>query len=117
MSSTNVPSPFRLVLDIQATQSEQHYERGIARYVSDLAREFLRRYGPAVESLYLNPTRNYPRSLHHEIVSSGKLHWGGTDEILAAFRCGVPWAYLIMSPFELCQTETVFPPRWSATAD
>lgn len=110
MSSTNDHSPFRLVLDIQATQSEQHYERGIARYVSDLAREFLRLYGPAVESLHLNPTRNYPRSLHHEIVSSGKLQWGGTDEILAASRCGVPWAYLIMSPFELCQTETVFPP-------
>ena len=110
MSLTDVRSPLRLVLDIQATQSELHYERGIARYVSDLARELLRRYGPSVESLCLNPTRNYPRFLHHKILSSGKLRWGGPNALRAASRAGTPWVYLIMSPFELCQTETVFPP-------
>ena len=91
---------FRLVLDIQATQSSAHGDRGIARYVREHARGLVAR--DVVASLALSPHLPFPRALDGDLLASPLLTWNTASSIRAvARRTEQPLAYHVMSPFEL----------------
>ena len=91
---------WRLVLDLQATQSTAHAERGVARYVKEHVRA-LRRRGEG-EALLLNPHLPFPRRLEQDLLTTPLLQWN-TQSVLRAIaeRADGPLAYFWMSPFEL----------------
>jgi glycosyltransferase involved in cell wall biosynthesis len=91
---------WRLVLDLQATQSTAHAERGVARYVKEHVRA-LRRRGEG-EALLLNPHLPFPRRLEQDLLTTPRLQWN-TQSVLRAVaeRADGPLAYFWMSPFEL----------------
>ena len=62
----------RIVVDLQASQSAAHAERGIARYSIELTRALLRRGAP-VERILLNPSLSTPRRLPPELAFSPRL--------------------------------------------
>lgn len=100
---------YGLFLDIQATQSSEHRERGIARYVAQHARALLAR-GP-VRCLALNPSLPFPADLEEDLRLSEVLGWNTAAAVTMATRQG-PLAYHIMSPFELKPpVESVLPPN------
>ena len=89
-----------LVLDLQATQSTAHAERGVARYVKEHARALLRR--DVGEAMLLNPHLPFPRRLDQDLLTTPKLQWN-TQSVLrsVAEHADGPLAYFLMSPFEL----------------
>jgi len=91
---------WKLVLDLQATQSTAHAERGVARYVKEHVRA-LRRRGEG-EAMLLNPHLPFPRRLEQDLLTSPLLQWN-TQSVLRAVseRADGPLAYFWMSPFEL----------------
>lgn len=93
-------STWRLVHDIQATQSTAHSERGVARYVKEHVRALLRR--GVGEALLLNPHLPFPRRLDQDLLTSPLLQWN-TQSVLRAVaeRADGPLAYFLASPFEL----------------
>jgi glycosyltransferase involved in cell wall biosynthesis len=95
-----VTTPWRVVLDLQATQSTAHAERGVARYVKEHARALLAR--DVGEAMLLNPHLPFPRRLDQDLLTSPKLAWN-TQSVLRAMAedGGGPLAYFLMSPFEL----------------
>ena len=91
---------YRLVLDIQATQSAAHGDRGIARYVREHARGLVAR--DRVASLALSPHLPFPRGLDGDLLGSPLLAWNTAGTMRAvARRTEEPLAYHVMSPFEL----------------
>jgi glycosyltransferase involved in cell wall biosynthesis len=81
------------VLDVQAAQSVEHPERGIARYVSELAHS-LERWVPEVVAAYsYNPDLPIPQSLQ-PLADAGRLV--SSD----ALRRGDAALYHVSSPFE-----------------
>ena len=91
---------WKVVLDLQATQSTAHSERGVARYVKEHVRALLR-HGVG-EALLLNPHLPFPRRLEQDLLTSPLLQWN-TQSVLRAIaeRAGGPLAYFWTSPFEL----------------
>ena len=102
---------WRVVLDVQATQSTAHAERGVARYVKEHVRALLRR--GVGEALLLNPHLPFPRRLEQDLLTSPLLQWN-TQSVLRAVaeRADGPLAYFLMSPFELSlRAEGDLPPH------
>jgi glycosyltransferase involved in cell wall biosynthesis len=99
----------RLVLDVQALQSEMHSERGIARYVRMLCKHLMPNLD-SIEAFCLNPNRPYPKNVDHDLVYSGKLVWGNMAPIRSASAKG-PAVYWRMSPFEMQAPEDTIHPR------
>jgi len=94
--------PAQLVLDVQALQSEMHWERGIARYVRMLCKHLLPHLD-SIEAFCLNPNRPYPKNMEEDLLCSGKLAWGNMAPIRRAAAKG-PVVYWRMSPFEMSAT-------------
>jgi glycosyltransferase involved in cell wall biosynthesis len=88
-----------LALDLQAVQSTEFGDRGIARYAAEQARALLRIPG-FVRGLYLNPLLPFPSRLHGDLLSSPMLGWSSVSALNKAQRQG-PLAYHVMSPLEL----------------
>jgi glycosyltransferase involved in cell wall biosynthesis len=98
----------RIYVDVQAVQGPFH-ERGIARYVSDLAAA-LERAGAPIAAFGLNPTQPAPASLHHNLLASPRLTWNTAANFDALLADG-PLIYLMLSPFEGYEvTDSVWPP-------
>lgn len=99
-----------LLLDIQATQSVDHGDRGIARYVIDHARAMAAAH-QRVMRLYLNPLLPFPGRLPMDMLDTSALRWNTAGDVNAIVRRG-PAIYHLMSPFELDPpTSTVIPPH------
>ena len=96
----------RLLLDIQATQSLDHSERGIARFVAEHARGLLAA-GADVAMLALNPSLPFPGGLHPDLLASPLLQWNTKANVDALDGDLV---YFVMSPFEGIRPSTVLPP-------
>ncbi|MDQ1426260.1 MAG: hypothetical protein QOD72_3758, partial [Acidimicrobiaceae bacterium] len=98
----------RIYVDVQAVQGPFH-ERGIARYVSDLAAA-LERTGAPIAAFGLNPTQPAPANLHHSLLASPQLTWNTAANFDALLADG-PLIYLMLSPFEgYHATDSVWPP-------
>lgn len=88
----------RLVFDLQATQSAEHGDRGIARYVKEHARALVAR--DAVELLTINPNLPFPRRLDQDLLASARLTWNTRTAVRRAADRG-PLAWYVGSPFEV----------------
>ena len=66
------PRPGPVLVDVQATQSASHRDRGVARYTAELAAALWRRIRPLVHSFLLNPDLAPPGSVE-ALVASGRL--------------------------------------------
>jgi glycosyltransferase involved in cell wall biosynthesis len=94
-----------VLLDVQATQSAGHRDRGVARYVAELAAALVRGPdGDLVHSLLLNPDLPPPGRVQ-PLVATGRLVYSD--------RCDLDGAGLlhVMSPFEL---DVALPRLWLA---
>ena len=70
MTAPAAPGP--VLLDVQATQSAGHRDRGVARYTAELAAALWRTHRPLVHSFLLNPDLQPPGSIE-PLVASGRL--------------------------------------------
>ncbi|MGI8847296.1 MAG: glycosyltransferase [Candidatus Dormibacteria bacterium] len=94
----------RLLLDLQASQSRAHAERGIARYVIDHAASLMRR-SDRVRGLLLNPFHHFPGHLPAQLLDSPLLQWSSATG-LGQLQADGPLAFHMMSPFELPDPST-----------
>jgi glycosyltransferase involved in cell wall biosynthesis len=95
-----------LALDLQGTQSLDHRDRGVARYVRELALAIERLDASAVETYVLNPDLPAPGGIE-PLVASGKLR----------FSDDLDWSHVgalhVASPYELSvPVESIVPPGW-----
>ena len=86
--------PGPVLVDVQATQSASHRDRGVARYTAELAGALWRRHPSLIHSFLLNPDLAPPGSVE-ALVASGRL--------VHSDRVDVSGARLlhVCSPFEL----------------
>ncbi|MCU1376266.1 MAG: putative Glycosyl transferase group 1 [Actinomycetia bacterium] len=92
----------RILFDLQATQSQAHADRGVARYVKDQLRA-LRRLGVG-DGLLLNPNMPFPRNLDQDLLTSPDLRWATQTEVRRLVEADDrPAAFYLTSPFELSQ--------------
>ncbi len=105
--------PYRLVLDLQATQSTEHADRGIARYALETTRALLRLDPDLVGRIVLNPLLPFPKRLPPDLLSSPLLAWNTASELRrTAMASDRALAYHVLSPFELSHTsEGDLPPH------
>ena len=90
----------RILLDLQATQSQSHADRGVARFVKEQIRALLR--AGVGDALLLNPHLPFPRALDQDLLTSPLLRWATQSEVRRVLDAGDrPLAYYLMSPFEL----------------
>jgi glycosyltransferase involved in cell wall biosynthesis len=91
----------RLLVDLQATQSQAHADRGIARYVKEQTRAMLRR--GVGDALLLNPHLPFPRNLDQDLLTHPELRWNTQTEVRRLIDADPdrPIAYYLTSPFEL----------------
>jgi glycosyltransferase involved in cell wall biosynthesis len=90
----------RLLVDLQATQSRSHADRGIARFVKEQTRALLRR--GVGDGLLLNPHLPFPRALDHDLLTHPGLRWNTQTEVRRLVDAGeAPVAFYLTSPFEL----------------
>ncbi len=83
-----------VLIDVQATQSASHRDRGVARYTAGLAAALWRGHSGLVHSFLLNPDLGPPGSVE-ELVASRRLVRGDRVDVRAARLLHV------CSPFEL----------------
>ena len=83
-----------VLVDVQATQSSSHRDRGVARYTAELAGALWRRHPSLVHSFLLNPDLAPPGSVE-ALVASGRLVHSDRVDVRAARLLH------ICSPFEL----------------
>jgi glycosyltransferase involved in cell wall biosynthesis len=87
-----------LLVDLQATQSIAHGERGIARYAASQTKALMAMPG-AVDAVFLNPALPFPSHLDPAIKNSPLLQWN-TARLFR--RMARPTsAYYITSPLEI----------------
>jgi glycosyltransferase involved in cell wall biosynthesis len=91
-----------VLLDIQAVQSPAHGERGIARYVLNVAQELERGHPGLVSRYLLNPTLPVPSSLE-SLFGSGRVRYA--DRVAGAQAS----VYHIASPIEHVPLERLVP--------
>lgn len=107
------PTPLghRLLVDLQATQSQAHADRGVARYVKEQVRA-MARLGVG-EAYLLNPHLPFPRALDQDLLTSPRLRWGTQSEVRRVVEADErPVAYYLTSPFELSlRAEGDLPPH------
>jgi glycosyltransferase involved in cell wall biosynthesis len=90
----------RLLVDLQATQSRSHADRGIARFVKEQTRALLRR--GVGDGLLLNPHLPFPRVLDHDLLAHPGLRWNTQSEVRRLVEADErPAAFYLTSPFEL----------------
>jgi glycosyltransferase involved in cell wall biosynthesis len=94
LSVTDSSARDSVILDVQATQSASHRDRGIARYVAELACAIQRRHPEIVHSFLLNPELAPPGRIE-PLVASGRVAYSDRCDLRGAR------AFHIMSPFEL----------------
>ena len=101
----------RLLVDLQATQSQAHADRGVARYVKEQVRA-LARLGVG-DAYLLNPHLPFPRALDQDLLTSPKLRWGTQSEVRKVVEADdAPVAFYLTSPFELSlRAEGDLPPH------
>jgi glycosyltransferase involved in cell wall biosynthesis len=92
VTAPGAPGP--VVVDVQATQSESHRDRGVARYTAELAAALWRGHRPLVHSFLLNPDLLPPGSIE-PLVASGRLSYSDRGDFSAARLLHV------VSPIEL----------------
>lgn len=98
--------PAPVFVDVQATQSRSHGERGIARYVVEQAAAVERVAPGLVSGFLLNPRFTIPPAVE-PLLSTGRVRWASTDPP----RRNV--VLHIASPFELDDTlDAVWPAAW-----
>jgi glycosyltransferase involved in cell wall biosynthesis len=99
-----------LVLDLQAVQSADHAERGIARYAVELTRALMAEPG-GVRAILLNPNLSRPTRLPADLSSGGLL----VENDMAGYRRLAergPLTYVVLSPMELQRpAEEILPPH------
>lgn len=83
-----------VLVDIQATQSASHRDRGVARYTGELAAALWRRHPSLVHSFLLNPDASPPGSVE-ALVASGRIAYSDSRDVRGAQLLHV------CSPFEL----------------
>jgi glycosyltransferase involved in cell wall biosynthesis len=103
----------RLALDVSATQSPVHAERGVARYVREQARALMRL--GVVDALLLNPSQPFPKHLDQDLLTAPALRWNTLSEVRRVARAAAgPLAFHVMSPFEISPwVEADLPPHLS----
>jgi glycosyltransferase involved in cell wall biosynthesis len=93
----NAPSgrdPGPVLVDVQATQSAHHRDRGVARYTAELASALWADHPALVHSFLLNPDAAPPGSIE-TLVASGRLTYSDRVDLSGARMLHV------CSPFEL----------------
>ena len=87
-------APGPVLVDVQATQSASHRDRGVARYTAELAAALWRCHPSLVNRFLLNPDLAPPGSVE-QLVASGRLVYSD--------RCDITEARLLhlISPIEL----------------
>ena len=94
--------PYRILFDLQATQSQAHAERGIARYVKEQLRA-LRALGVG-DALLLNPHLPFPRNLDQDLLTSTDLCWATQPDVRRIVEADDrPVVFYLTSPFEVSQ--------------
>jgi len=89
----------QLLLDLQATQSLEHKDRGIARYAACHAAA-LTQYDSLVQGLLLNPTLPAPIEALAKYSLNGPVYWNTKRSVLDLLS--EPGSvYYMMSPFEM----------------
>ena len=81
MTAPAPPGP--VLVDVQATQSAGHRDRGVARYTAELASALWRGHRPLVHSFLLNPDLLPPGSIE-PLVASGRLTYSDRGDFGAA---------------------------------
>lgn len=99
-------------LDAQGTQSHDHHDRGIARYVVEHVRALHRAEPDALHSILLNPTLPLRGSLDW-LLGDRRLGWTTSDRRVSRRPAGTPPIYHVMSPFELQQPIDALWPTWA----
>jgi glycosyltransferase involved in cell wall biosynthesis len=88
-----------VLVDVQATQSASHRDRGVARYTAELAAALWSRHAALVHSFLVNPDLSPPGSVE-ALVASGRLEY--SDEVgLGRGGDDGPRLLHLCSPFEL----------------
>ncbi len=83
-----------VLIDVQATQSASHRDRGVARYTTELAAALWRRHPSLVHSFLLNPDGAPPGSVE-PLVASGRLGYSDRGDLTDAR------VLYLVSPIEL----------------
>jgi len=96
---TGSAPPGPVLVDVQATQSASHRDRGVARYTAELAAALWRTHRPLMHSFLLNPDLPPPGWVE-PLVASGRLRYSDRGD----FGLGAPDGARLLhvaSPFEL----------------
>src|SRR3954464_3739318 len=96
-----------LILDAQGAQNQQHFDRGIPRYVTEQARAVLATAPDAVRSVALNPARPLSGNLLW-LLGSGRAQWS----VPGLRPESDPALYHAMSPIELDRSLAEVWPAW-----
>jgi len=99
-----------LHLDLQGAQNRAHFDRGIPRYITEVARETLRIHPEAVASVGLNPNLPLGGNLAW-LLGSGLAQWTSP-------RSPEPPApiYHVLSPFEMDRPIAQLWPGWARSS-
>ncbi len=98
-------APGPVLVDVQATQSTAHRDRGIARYTAELSAALWARHPDLVHSFVLDPDLAPPGSVE-PLVASGRLVFGDRVDVTGARLLHV------VSPIELdAGVERIWPAR------
>ena len=96
--SPGTVAPGPVLLDVQATQSAGHRDRGVARYTAELAAALWRGHRPLVHSFLLNPDLAPPGGIE-PLVASGRLAY--SDRVVCDLGDDGARILHVASPFEL----------------
>jgi glycosyltransferase involved in cell wall biosynthesis len=77
------PDPGPVLVDVQATQSAAHRDRGVARYTAELAAALWRGHPSLVHHFLLNPDLEPPGSVE-PLVASGRLAYSDRGDLTGA---------------------------------
>jgi glycosyltransferase involved in cell wall biosynthesis len=93
-----------VLLDIQGTQSREHSDRGIARYLRELTGALMRWHPETVDAFLLNPDLPPPSGIE-PLTATGRLT---RSDALTGADGGV---YHVGSPFEHVGIDRIWPPH------
>jgi glycosyltransferase involved in cell wall biosynthesis len=102
-----MPGEASLHLDLQGAQNRAHFDRGIPRYINEVARETLRQRPEGVAGVGLNPRLPLGGNLAW-LFGSGLARWTTS---LPPER--LPRIYHVMSPFEMDRSIDEIWPHWA----
>jgi glycosyltransferase involved in cell wall biosynthesis len=97
VTAPGTPGP--VLIDVQATQSASHRDRGVARYTAELAAALWRTHRPLVHSFLLNPDLPPPGAVE-PLVASGRLCYSDRGDFRLGDDDGARLLH-VASPFEL----------------